>query len=55
MSISIVCCCSPKTKKITITVSQAVYERLEELSSAGGRSVSNLAAFLLERAIQKQP
>ena len=44
-----------KPKRITITIPQAVYERLEELSSKDGRSMSNLAAFLLERAIQKQP
>ena len=44
-----------KPKRITITIPQAVYERLEELSSKDGRSMSNLAASLLERAIQKQP
>jgi hypothetical protein len=43
-----------KPKRITITIPQAVYERLEQLSAEDGRSLSNLAAFLLERGIQKE-
>ena len=43
-----------KPKRITITIAQAVYERLEQLSAEDGRSLSNLAAFLLERGIQKE-
>jgi hypothetical protein len=43
-----------KPKRITITVPQAVYERLEQLSYEDGRSLSNLAAFLLERGIGKE-
>jgi hypothetical protein len=40
-----------KPKRITITIPQGVYERLEQLSCEDGRSLSNLAAFLLERSI----
>jgi hypothetical protein len=43
-----------KPKRITITIPQAVYERLEQLSYEDGRSLSNLAAFLLERGIGKE-
>ena len=43
-----------KPKRITITIPQAVYERLEQLSVEDGRSLSNLAAFLLERGIGKE-
>ena len=43
-----------KPKRITITIPQAVYERLEQLSAEDGRSLSNLAAFLLERGIGKE-
>jgi predicted CopG family antitoxin len=41
-----------KPQRLTITVPQAVYEQLVKISFRGGRSMSNLAAFLLERAIQ---
>jgi predicted DNA-binding protein len=44
-----------KPKRITITIPQAVYERLEQLSCEDGRSLSNLAAFLLEQGIKKEP
>jgi hypothetical protein len=43
-----------KPKRITITVAQAVYERLEQRSAEDGRSLSNLVAFLLERGIGKE-
>jgi metal-responsive CopG/Arc/MetJ family transcriptional regulator len=43
-----------KPKRITITIPQAVYEKLEQLSHDDGRSMSNLAAYLLERGIQKE-
>jgi hypothetical protein len=43
-----------KPKRITITIPQVVYERLEQLSAEDGRSLSNLAAFLLERGIGKE-
>jgi len=38
-------------KRITITVPYGAYQRLLERSSLEGRSLSNLAAFLLESAI----
>jgi hypothetical protein len=41
-----------KPQRITITVPQAVYRQLGEISFREGRSMSNLASFLLERAIQ---
>lgn len=43
-----------KPQRITVTIPQAVYEALGELSFREGRSMSNLASFLLERAIQAQ-
>ncbi len=43
-----------KPQRITVTIPQAVYEGLGELSFREGRSMSNLASFMLERAIQAQ-
>lgn len=40
-------------KRITITVSLDAYERLCELSQRQGRSISNLASFLLEAYAEK--
>lgn len=40
-----------KPKRISITVAQAVIDRLEKRSFEEGRSTSNLAAFLLEAAL----
>lgn len=40
-----------KPSRISITVSQAVVERLQCLSDEQGRSTSNLAAHLLETAL----
>ena len=39
-----------KPQRITITVSWAVLDRLQRRSDAEGRSLSNLAAHLLETA-----
>jgi hypothetical protein len=36
--------------RISATISGALYERLQERATAEGRSVSNLASFLLESA-----
>lgn len=41
-----------KPQRITITVPQAVYQKLGEMSFRQGRSMSNLACFLLEQALQ---
>jgi hypothetical protein len=41
-----------KPQRITITIPRAVYEDLGELSFRQGRSMSNLASFMLEQAIQ---
>lgn len=41
-------------KRISITVPHNTYERLLKRSDYEGRSLSNLAAFLLEEAIDKQ-
>lgn len=41
-----------KPQRLTITVPKVVYDRLGQISSREGRSMSNLASFLLERAIQ---
>lgn len=43
-----------KPQRITVTIPQAVYESLGELSFREGRSMSNLASFMLERAIRAQ-
>lgn len=40
-----------KSRRISITVSEKVYTALSSKSDAEGRSLSNLAAFLLEKAI----
>lgn len=42
---------SRKPKRVSITVSQSVVDRLQSLSDEQGRSTSNLAAFLLETAL----
>ena len=39
-------------KRITITVPYSTFRHLEERSAAEGRSLSNLAAYLLERGLQ---
>ena len=39
---------SRKPKRISITVSHSVHEALVELSLSQGRSLSNLASYLLE-------
>jgi predicted DNA-binding protein len=40
-----------KPKRVSITVSHIVIERLQRLSDEQGRSTSNLAAHLLEVAL----
>jgi hypothetical protein len=39
------------SKRITITLNYATYKALEDKSSEEGRSVSNLASYLLERSL----
>jgi hypothetical protein len=41
-------------KRISITIPHNAYEHLLRQSDLEGRSLSNLAAFLLESAISKQ-
>lgn len=43
-----------KPKRITITVPDQIYRTLEERSAREGRSISNLAAYLLERAVASE-
>lgn len=43
-----------RPRRLTITVPGSLFERLEALSTAEGRSLSNLAAFLLECALRTQ-
>lgn len=43
-----------RTRRLTLTVSGHVFQYLETQSTAEGRSLSNLAAFLLESAIQRR-
>ena len=40
-------------RRITITIACTVYEQLIERSNTQGRSISNLAAYLLEQALSK--
>ena len=42
---------SRRPQRLTITVSHHVAEHLVDQSNSQGRSISNLAAYLLERAI----
>ena len=42
---------SRRPQRLTITVSHAVATHLIEKSNDQGRSISNLAAYLLERAL----
>jgi hypothetical protein len=44
-----------KPQRITITVNHHLYELLLQCSDLQGRSVSNLAAFLLESALDGLP
>lgn len=43
-----------KPRRITITVPDLTYRLLLEQSNRQGRSISNLAAFLLEGAVAQQ-
>ena len=40
-------------RRMTVTISEHVYQKLVEISSEQGRSISNLAAFLLERSVSE--
>lgn len=42
------------SRRISVTVSQRAWQYLVERSSAEGRSLSNLASFLLESAVPDQ-
>ena len=44
---------SPHPVRITITVSHALYDYLGQRSQEEGRSLSNLAAFLLEDTVEE--
>jgi len=44
---------TPHPVRITITVSQSVYDYLGQRSQEEGRSLSNLAAFILENTAQE--
>ena len=39
------------TQRLTVVLSGVVFERVEERSQIEGRSMSNLAAYLIERAL----
>jgi hypothetical protein len=41
-----------RPKRITITVNYSVYTQLVERSSREGRSISNLASYLLQRDLE---
>lgn len=42
-----------KPQRITISVPQVVYDKLGEISFKQGRSMSNLACFLIEEETRK--
>jgi len=42
---------APKPKRLTITVPGTVFNALEARSTQEGRSLSNLAAYVLERGL----
>jgi CopG-like RHH_1 or ribbon-helix-helix domain, RHH_5 len=42
-------------QRITITIAHSIYHQLAQRSDQEGRSLSNLAAFLLESALSKPP
>ena len=42
-------------RRMTITISDHVYQKLVLISDEQGRSLSNLAAFLLERSLEDGP
>jgi CopG-like RHH_1 or ribbon-helix-helix domain, RHH_5 len=42
------------SKRLSITVAQSTLEALEQRSSREGRSLSNLAAYLLESALEQR-
>ena len=42
------------SKRITVTLSYSTHKALAELSSAEGRSVSNLVSYLLEWALAQR-
>ena len=44
---------TPHPVRITITVSQSVYDYLGQRSQEEGRSLSNLAAFILENTVEE--
>ena len=46
---------TPHPVRITITVSESVYDYLGQRSQQEGRSMSNLAAFLLENTVEEAP
>jgi len=46
---------TPHPVRITITVSQSVYDYLGQRSHQEGRSMSNLVAFLLENTVEEVP
>lgn len=40
------------SKRVTITLPHSAFQLLEQRSTAEGRSLSNLAAYLIEQALQ---
>jgi hypothetical protein len=42
-----------KPQRISVTISYAVFEKLVSQSIAEGRSLSNLASYILERSINE--
>lgn len=47
--------CTRAPKRLSITLAQQPYEQLLQRSDWEGRSLSNLAAYLLEQALEAKP
>lgn len=43
----------PKPQRLTITVPWSTFQRIERNATEQGRSLSNLSAYLLERALEE--
>lgn len=42
-----------RSQRIAVTVAHGVFQRLAQVSTEQGRSISNLAAYLIERGLER--
>jgi hypothetical protein len=43
--------CNPVSKRVYVTLPDAIYEDLEQWANSQGRAVANLTAFLIETVV----